>query len=224
MPELDGLETAKAIRTEARSPRPFVVALTASAMSGDREKCLSAGMDDYVAKPLQREALAAVLERAKKAIENLPAAPLSTPTPRSGSQRRPRVSPPAPSAAAPSAAVAVDIRALERLRALGMPAGAPGSDLVTELVDTFLKDVPDKLSRISKALAEEDYLRAHRFTHSLVSAAGNLGAIGVVKAARTLESLLRLKSRIESQDAYRALQAEFDLAAPELSRHRQKVD
>jgi HPt (histidine-containing phosphotransfer) domain-containing protein len=93
---------------------------------------------------------------------------------------------------------------------------------VTELVDTFLKEVPDKLNRISKALSEGDFLKAQRFAHSLVSAAGNLGAVGVVKAARAFESVLRLKSQEESEKAYRAVAAEFDRAAPELSRERQK--
>ena len=224
MPELDGLETAKAIRAEARAPRPFVVALTASAMSGDRERCLNAGMDDYVSKPLQKEDLVAVLARAKRAIETAPGARPSTPTVRSGGDKRANPNPAPPGVTVPAPGVVVDLRAVERLRAMGLPAGASGSDLVTELVDTFLKDVPDKLNRIARALAEADYLRAHRFTHSLVSAAGNLGALGVVKAARTLESVLRLRSQADSEQAYRALQAEFDLAAPELSRQRQKVN
>lgn len=83
--------------------------------------------------------------------------------------------------------------------------------------------MPDKLNRIAKALSEEDFLKAHRFAHSLVSAASNLGAVGVVKAARTLESVLRLKSREDSEQAYLGLKREFDLAAPELSRERQKA-
>ena len=105
-----------------------------------------------------------------------------------------------------------------------MPSGVSGSDLVTELVDAFLNEMPDKLGRISRALSEQDYLKAHRFAHSVVSAAGNLGAVGVVKAARTLESVLRLKSKSESEQAYLALKREFDLAVPGLSQQRQKVD
>ncbi len=207
MPVLDGLETARAIRAEIRSVRPWIVALTASAGADDREKCLIAGMDDYLAKPLQREALALVIERARQAVSG------------PGALAEPRGVP--ASGAAPSPII--DARAIERLRSLGLPQGASGSDLVTELVDSFLKEAPDKLDRISAALSEEDYLQAHRFTHSLVSAAGNLGALGVVKAARTLESVLRLKSRVESQNAYLAVKHEFDLAVPELSRERQKV-
>ncbi len=189
MPEMDGLETARAIRAEPRFQRPWIVALTASAMAGDREKCLSAGMDDYLAKPLQREALALAVERAKGAVRG------------QGDATKPL---------SPSGEPVT-------------PTGASGSDLVTELMDAFLREVPDKLNRIFKALSEQDYLKAHGFTHSLVSAAGNLGVVGVARAARTLESALRLKSRVDCEGAYLALKQEFELAAPELSREHQKV-
>jgi len=221
MPEMDGLETARAIREQGRLPRPWVVALTASALSGDRERCLEAGMDDYLTKPLQREALNAVLERAKTAIRGQPSTGH-----RSGSLLRSEAArataalpPPGASASLPPAII--DTRAITRLRGLGLPAGSSGSDLVTELVDAFLKEVPDKLTRISRALAEQDYTKAHRLAHSLVSSAGNLGAVGVVKAARNLESVLRIKSRDESEKAYLALEHEFSLAEPELARQRQ---
>ena len=230
MPEMDGFETTRAIRADPRVPRPWIVALTASAMAGDREKCLSAGMDDYLAKPLQREALQMALAKAREAMLS-PALGThrSAPIPRTEDPLRTKVQPPAASGAfartpAPPTNAIIDTRAIERLRGLGLPTGASGSDLVTELVDGFLREVPDKLNRIEKALAEEDFLKAHRFAHSLVSAASNLGAIGVVKAARTLESVLRLKSREDSEHAYVGLKHEFDLASAELSRERQKVN
>ncbi|MFZ4681432.1 MAG: PAS domain S-box protein [Terrimicrobiaceae bacterium] len=65
MPELDGLEATRAIREteQPESPRVKIVALTADAMTGDRERCLAAGMDDYLSKPIRTEALASLLER-----------------------------------------------------------------------------------------------------------------------------------------------------------------
>ena len=228
MPEMDGLETAKAIRAEPRSPRPWIVALTASAMAGDREMCLNAGMDDYLAKPLQREALIVVLDRAKEGIARQVRA--SSEVARtataflSGAQRRSQAIPAPPRESPPPAPAIIDTRALERLRALGLPTGTSGSDLVTELVDGFLKEAPDKLNRIAKALGEGDFPKAQRFTHSLVSAAGNLGVVGVVKAARALESVLRLKSPEDCDHAYLALKHEYDLAVPELARERQNVN
>jgi CheY-like chemotaxis protein len=65
MPEMDGLEATRRIRTRwPRGERPHVIAMTANAMEGDREMCLDAGMDDYVAKPIRVEELVAALYRA----------------------------------------------------------------------------------------------------------------------------------------------------------------
>ncbi len=65
MPELDGLEAARAIRLEwsERADRPWIIALTANAMESDRHACMAAGMDDYISKPIIYEELAAALER-----------------------------------------------------------------------------------------------------------------------------------------------------------------
>jgi CheY-like chemotaxis protein len=63
MPEMDGLETASAIRKRwASAEQPKIIAITAYALKGDREKCLDAGMDDYISKPVKLEELQAVLE------------------------------------------------------------------------------------------------------------------------------------------------------------------
>jgi two-component system, sensor histidine kinase and response regulator len=65
MPEMDGLEAAAMIRTleENSATHIPIIAMTAHAMSGDRERCIAAGMDDYVAKPVSGKSLAAALER-----------------------------------------------------------------------------------------------------------------------------------------------------------------
>jgi CheY-like chemotaxis protein len=68
MPDMDGLEATRLICSRmSPSERPYIVAMTANAMKEDRELCLSAGMDDYVSKPIRRDEIKAAIERAAKA-------------------------------------------------------------------------------------------------------------------------------------------------------------
>ena len=66
MPEMDGLEASRAICARwAASERPRIIAMTAEAMQGDRDKCLAAGMDDYIAKPVTLDRLAPALAKCR---------------------------------------------------------------------------------------------------------------------------------------------------------------
>ncbi|NEP73571.1 MAG: response regulator [Okeania sp. SIO2G4] len=71
MPEMDGIETTSRIHQDyPEEKRPWIIAMTANAMQGDRDKCLNAGMDDYVTKPIRRDQLVEVLNKCKLPIRN----------------------------------------------------------------------------------------------------------------------------------------------------------
>lgn len=69
MPEMDGIEATRRLKADpAHKTRPWIIALTANAMDGDAQRCMSAGMDDYLSKPIKKEHLAAALARAREAL------------------------------------------------------------------------------------------------------------------------------------------------------------
>jgi CheY-like chemotaxis protein len=69
MPEMDGLEATRRVVAGQPDPakRPWIIALTANAVQGDRELCLAAGMNDYISKPIKKEQLAGALGRVRQA-------------------------------------------------------------------------------------------------------------------------------------------------------------
>ena len=175
MPEMDGYEATRTIREEeaggARGGRTPIVALTAHALEGDREKSLAAGMDDHLSKPFRINQLEAVLERWLSAAE-APATAL--------------VAVPATPAAPTQEADLLNSEALESLRDIERQ-GASG--VVRKTVAFYLEDAPTLLQTIRDAVdrAEPEALR--RAAHSLKSASANLGALRLMRLCQHLEHL-----------------------------------
>jgi PAS domain S-box-containing protein len=164
MPELDGYETAREIRrleADRRfGPRPpaFIIALTANAMTGDRERCIAAGMDEFLTKPLDLEQLPAVLKRAAGEVV---AKPETEPTP--------APAPPDPIADA----ARLDRTLIESLRGFRIP-GEP--DPLEEILDVFLRDTPLRLREAEVAASRDDAKGVQEASHTLKGSANNLGA------------------------------------------------
>jgi CheY-like chemotaxis protein/HPt (histidine-containing phosphotransfer) domain-containing protein len=177
MPGMDGFEaTGELRRREAADPsrpRSYVVAVTANAMVGDRERCLSAGMDDYLAKPfLAADLLALVRRRAASSKGPDQSAGLGTP-------------PPDPQLPASEPAGALDASVLESLRALERP-GAPS--LVERVVTTYLDSSPSQLAEAREALGRGDHAVLRRVVHTLKSSSANVGAVRLSELCRGLEA------------------------------------
>ena len=192
MPGMDGFEATRRIRErehEAGGPRLPIVAMTASAMKGDREKCLEAGMDDYVSKPVTPEALEAVLRRWVGAA----AAPAEK-----------------AAAAAPAAGGLLDEAIVGSL----MSVDDDGS-LMDEVVATFLKIAPVRLAAIRKA-ARGNAVQLERAAHSFLGSCGNLGCRRMADLCARLEVLGRSGSTEGAPDLARALEEEYAAVKPHL--------
>ena len=152
MPELDGYEATERIRsTEAEARRLPIVAMTANALPGDRDRCLAAGMDDYLSKPVTLDALAAIMARW---------APRERPGAADGRDGAARPVPVADAAV---------------LAQLGDPAAGGDPAFLAEVAAIFLGETPDRLGVMRDALARGDGGALARTAHMLKSSCGSLG-------------------------------------------------
>ncbi len=183
MPEMDGFEAARRIRRrEAEkgvpaAARQTIVAVTANAIEGDRERCLAAGMDDYLSKPFSKADLHALLSR-WLAAEKPAAAYRSAPVPaRHADVREEAVD-----------ADTIDETVLDRLAALQRP-GKVG--VVEQVVGLYLNDSGRALVTLREALSRHDLAAATQHAHNLKSSSGHVGATGLSTHFAALERAAR---------------------------------
>ncbi|MDG4484017.1 response regulator [Xanthomonas vesicatoria] len=178
MPVLDGYAATRrwrAMETESGGRPIPIVAMTANAMAGDRERCLAAGMDDYLSKPVAREQLDACLQRW------LPRQPL-LPGPTSGAAP---VDPESASAGAQARALPIlDSSVIDELYEVA------GADTIT-ILQLFLDDAPGIIERLEAAAANRDSMQLRDLAHTLKSSSANVGAQAVSNAARRIELAAR---------------------------------
>lgn len=184
MPEMGGIEATERIRRLEKERGGYlpIIAMTAHAMASHRERCLQAGMDGYIAKPLSAEQLYQEIERliARRASQSLPAAP-----------EKP----------APAGQNAVDLQAL--LDRIG-----GDTELFLQLIDIFFEDSERLLGEIAKALDSRDFASAARVAHTLKGAISYFAPESdALQLARKFESE-KLNSREQASDIYTALARE----------------
>ncbi len=180
MPEMDGLEATRQIIARWQpEERPYIVAMTANAMEGDREMCLAAGMNDYVSKPVRVQSLVEALERGA-AYNDIGSQAPGTPE----------------GAAADPATALLDPKALDNLREV--VGGDP--EFLAELIDTFLDDAPSLLADLRQGLAAGDAAEVRRHAHSLKSNGAEFGATALSQRCGQLEAMAK-EGRLEGAES-----------------------
>jgi PAS domain S-box-containing protein len=176
MPEMDGFEATRRIRdpqTGVRNPRIPIVAMTAHAMKGDRERCLDAGMDDYVSKPIDPRDVAAAIARRL---------PSETADARPSAPNKPAPAPPPAS----DGRAGLDPGLPDRASLLNRLGG--DEEMFVEIIKIFLEDVPKQLAGMDTALAAGDARTLRRLAHTLKGSSGTAGAAALQQASLALET------------------------------------
>jgi signal transduction histidine kinase/DNA-binding response OmpR family regulator/HPt (histidine-containing phosphotransfer) domain-containing protein len=194
MPEMDGLEASRAIC--ARWPadrRPRIVAMTAEAMEGDRRKCLAAGMEDYLVKPVTLDQLTAALARCR---------PVGQAARVTGVRTGPA---PAPARPVPEADGPIDHGVIGQLRE-DLGGDAP----VNEVIATFLEKTPPVLAALRDAAARSDADRIRQTAHMIKGTSAMLGARTLAERCAEIERLSRAGSVADAVTRVKDIEASYE--------------
>jgi CheY-like chemotaxis protein/HPt (histidine-containing phosphotransfer) domain-containing protein len=187
MPEMDGYAATAEIRLrEGAKQHTRIIAMTANAMRGDRERCLEAGMDDYISKPIDAAELFAVLKRWLPQFDKPSASSEEDLT----------------SGATPQA----DISVTERLNLFEQEFSTA---MVVRLIDKFLPDTAQRLADLRKAVEAADTQAVARAAHGLKGSYGNIGSREAAGLCLQLEQEGRSGSVLEADGRLAKLEEDF---------------
>ncbi len=209
MPEMGGIQATQLLREREQENGGHIpiVAMTAHAMQGDRERCLTAGMDDYLTKPVQIHSLLGVIER----MTSCSAQPINQPGSKQSSQTRIA----GDSQLNPSPNVVPGLMIFDQEYVLSQL----GHDhaLLVELASLFLADLPTWLAKAQQAITQADASALTQVGHTLKGALGGLGAKAGVAAALQLEQASTSENPSLIKSAYHLLEKEMARLTPVLN-------
>jgi FOG: CheY-like receiver len=190
MPDMDGYETSRHIRhirhgaLAARNPDVPIIALTAHAMQGDREKCIAAKMDDYLTKPVDPDSLKATL---LKWLD--PARPIA------------KAEPPAGDSSPPVEVIFDEKHLLARL--------SGDRRLAREIVAGFVSDIPPQLRKLANQIERGDAIQAKLSAHTLKGAASTVSANGLCETSKQMQKALAEGNFARAQKLLTHLEEQF---------------
>jgi CheY-like chemotaxis protein len=196
MPEMDGFAATAAIRAGEKETGVHlpIVAMTAHAMKGDKERCLAAGMDAYISKPIQAKALLELIEKVAGVRSGIP---------------EPAVS----SASVPEGVPDMN-SVLELLDG--------DHELLQEVVDLFLRDCPEQLAAIREGIARNQATGLERASHALKGSVSNFAVPAIFHAAQRLENIGREGDLTRAPEALADLEEKLVLLNEALANFRKE--
>jgi len=193
MPVMDGLEASRTIQTKfPEGQRPWIIALTANAMSSDRDACLKAGMQDFVGKPIDEKDLRKALER----VGGGASAPAPAILVEAEDQTQPWL---------------VPVYLEQVLR--------EDNSIGRELIDMFLVDMAGRLKTLKDLLTEQQPDPTKALLHAIKGSTKQIGAVKMAKVAEKMEKMALSSDFIRLNESLMALEKEFELLSEVMNLH-----
>lgn len=190
MPELDGVSATRAIRGNPQLVQPRIIAMTANALQGDRERLLAVGMDDYVAKPVRVDELVDALRRCGATAEE------------------------SPLGQTPGVLPSLDFAVLAQL---ADDIGPQGHDVVGDVINRFVHGSPELIERCEQGLATHDVALVRETAHQLKSSSALVGAAALADHAARIETAARAGSLSTVAGDVAELRPSYDVVSGALS-------
>jgi len=196
MPQMDGLEATRFIRKNFPAYRqPRIIAMTANAMQGDREKCLASGMDDYISKPINVDALIRALSQCRAS---------------SGQPSSPSVD-----SQAPCEAPTLDPEIFQQFQeAMG--------EMTADILREFFSEAPKQLNTLRLSLEKYDLAVLERMAHSLKSGSALVGAMRLSGLCKALELSARENSIADAAELLMRIETEYPVVRDALEQSLNK--
>lgn len=203
MPVMDGYRATKEIRRleNINLKSTPIIAMTANTMSGDRQKCLQAGMDDYIAKPISNEVLQQTLN------QWLNTEPI----------KQDEINNCKLTSELPSQEVAWDIKVLKKLM-------RNNEDRIVKLLCKFIESLVRSSKNIYAAFAQSDYAMLRRYAHELKGTSSNIGARTLPKVLKQVEQYLQENNHQAAQDLLPTIRVEIDKLQDEINHYLSQSD
>ena len=192
MPEMDGYEATENIRAlgiEIEGRAIPIIAMTAHVMAGDRDKCLNVGMNDYLEKPVNGNKMQKMLQKWLVADRNTDNSRVESETAAGRAEKK-------------FGEVFAETDLLQR--------ALNDEDIVRDILESFLADLPLQLQDLGDALVSSDATRFRNRAHTIKGAAGNIGATAIFQTASEAEQLAKNQQLAEAKNLVHKLSVQFE--------------